>query len=197
MDDQRLAQLLLEKKLITPPQLRNAVNLQKQTGGSLRQIVVKLNYVKPADLNALIAEVEHVNVVQNILPEKIHKEAMKKIPKRVIEKYNIAPLYHEEDEGTILLAMEDPKDFQAIEEVQFLTGMRVEPALASRSEIIKALNRYYNPPEEPSPPPAETSLEEKIASLFQNHSTQDILKALLKVGIEKKLFSLEEISENV
>ncbi|RME84891.1 MAG: hypothetical protein D6785_05055, partial [Planctomycetota bacterium] len=181
MEDSRLAEILLEKKLITPPQLMNARNLQKATGGTLQQLVVKLNYIKQDQLNALIAEEENLHTVEIDL-KRIHLKAMKKIPRKIIEKYHILPLISEDEEELIILAMEDPNNYQPVEEVQFLTGMRVEPALASREGITKALNYYYNHPVEVEnlakldSASSNLNISMKLDQLFQDHNLKEILK---------------------
>lgn len=207
MDDNRLAELLLEKKILSPPQLMNARSLQKQTGGSLQQLIVKLNYAKSSDLNNLIAQDENLHAVE-VKIENIHIEALKKIPQKIIDKYCVLPLKaEEEDSETVILAMADPNNYQALEEIQFLTGLKIEEALAPREDLSKAINYYYNHKDEIENEIREKqltsvledspSLNANLDQILHNHSQKEILKSLIKVLLQKESISIEELVENL
>lgn len=139
-DDLALGQSLQKEGLITDVQLKQAVEFQRATGGDLKDILVKLGAIRDHVLTDYIARQEHMHSVDPEAME-IDEELMSKIPKDVIEKHQILPL--RSDTGTVLLALSDPNDFQAIDEIQFLTSRPVESALAPRASIRKVINLYY------------------------------------------------------
>lgn len=138
--DAALGELLVRENLMTPAQLRTAEEYRDQLGGDLRSIVVKLGYVKDSVLASVVAQEEHVGAASAELgAEVLDFDAIKAIPRAVLEKHQVLPL--RSDDGTALvLAMADPNDLRAIEEVQFLVNRAVEPAVATKSAIRKTLN---------------------------------------------------------
>lgn len=140
IDSATLGQALLREGLLNEAQLKHAFEFQKTTGGDLRDILPKLGYVRETVLVQYIAKEQHMHFVDPEAAE-IEEDLMSKIPREVIEKHQIVPL---KGENRVLLAISDPDDFQAIDEVQFLTNRPVESALAARSSIRKVINQYYS-----------------------------------------------------
>jgi hypothetical protein len=134
-----LGEALLREGLITEAQLKHALEFQRQTGGDLRDILPKLGYVREHVLVQHIAREKHMHFVDPEAAE-VDDELMAKIPREVIEKHQIVPL---RSEHGVLLALSDPDDFAAIDEIQFLTSRPIESALAPRASIRKSINQYY------------------------------------------------------
>jgi len=135
-----IAELLLRENLMTPAQLKTAVEFQKSLGGDLRNIVVKLGYVKDSVLANMVAQEQHVGASTNEIDEAvIDFKALEQLPREMLEKHQVIPL---RSEGTsLVLAMADPSDLRAIEEIQFLVNRMVEPAVATKAAIRKAINQ--------------------------------------------------------
>lgn len=169
--DSALGELLVRESLMTPAQLKTALEFQKSLGGDLRNIVVKLGYVKDSVLAGLVAQEENVSSSSEITAEVIDFEAVRTIPRAVLEKHQVVPL--KGDGSALVLAMADPNDLRAIEEVQFLVNKPVEPAVATKAAIRKTLNQL---------PDLLKQLEAKAP---KSAISPEKLKALASVPFEK------------
>jgi type IV pilus assembly protein PilB len=145
VSDDPLGELLISENLMTSQQLKTALDFQKSLGGDLRSIVVKLGYVKDNQVSRLVASqehVEHVGSAAEITADVIDFAAVKVLQAReLLEKYLIVPL--KSDGHSLVLAMADPNDLAAIEEVQFIVNQTVEPAVATKAAIRKTLNQMH------------------------------------------------------
>ena len=139
IDGSSLGQALVREGLLSDAQLKHACELERTTGGDLRDILPKLGYVREPVLVQYIAREQHMHFVDPETVE-VDDELMARIPRDVIEKHQIVPL---RGENGVLLALSDPGDFAAIDEVQFLTNRPVESALAAKSSIRKVINLYF------------------------------------------------------
>lgn len=133
-----LGELLVSEGLMTPAQLKTAAEFQQSLGGDLRTIVVKLGYVKDADLTALLATEQNVPASYEITEDMIDFETVRKLPRELLDKHQVLPL--RSGTSSVVLAMADPNNLAAIEEVQFLVNKTVEPAVATQAAIQKALD---------------------------------------------------------
>ena len=154
-DDVVFGELLVREKLITRQQLEKAVDFQESLGGELRDVIVKLGFVKENVLSSVVAEQEHVRPV-DVEELEVDDELMNKVPRDRIEQYQVLILKDDDGDGSKLsVAMSDPNNVQAIEEIQFLTSRQIEPKVAPKSAIRKAINQYFQrldglaPKEEP------------------------------------------------
>jgi hypothetical protein len=138
--ERSLGEALFREGLITEAQLKHALDFQRQTGGDIRDILPKLGYIREHVLVQYIARTKHMHFVDPEAAE-VDDELMAKIPREVIEKHQIVPLRSEQH--GLLLALSDPDDFAAIDEIQFLTNRPIESALAPKAAIRKAINQYY------------------------------------------------------
>lgn len=140
MHDRELAQLLLKDGKISEAQVAKATALVSATGSELGPILVKMGFIKDHDLAVYLAKVEgvqQVDISKLILPEAL----VKSIPRDCIEKHLVVPIH--KVGNTITLAMTDTEDYDAINEIQFLTGMRVESVLASKESIRKVITEFF------------------------------------------------------
>lgn len=191
-DELAFAQRLKDRGLLTEAQLQTALDFQTSTGGALREILVKLDFVKDEVLNRALAEEENLQLV-DIDRESIDHGAVAKIPRAVLEKHQVVPIGHEHGEETILLAMADPSDYEAIEEVQFLTNCTVETALASRTAIRRAINQYFNLINDEGKP---ISVEDLLKMLMGK--TPEVISAAILMALARKGFiSLSEIRDEM
>jgi type IV pilus assembly protein PilB len=150
-----LATLLLKADLITEKQLEEAREVQKKTGLPLSRALLYLEHISQKDLVKAIAQqlgLEFVDLA-DVEPE---KEALDLIPEDLARKYLVLPLRKEGK--NIVLAMSNPHDSRAIEEINSLGDLRVKPVVALKDEIIKAINKYYAP----APPKDLSDIIEEI-----------------------------------
>src|ERR1700724_1435123 len=136
----RIGELLLKEKRITPDQLQQALNHQKANGGKLGSNLVKLNFVKDEEITALLSKQYGVPSI-NLTQFEIDPAVIKLIPADTAQKYQIIPLSRAG--ATLTIAMTDPTNVFAMDDIKFMTGYNVEPVVASESAVIEAIQRYY------------------------------------------------------
>ncbi len=173
-----LGKELVAQELIQPDQLQTALEYQSQLPARLEDILVKLDFVDEATLSDFVAEREHLPTV-DLTARTLDLKLLKQIPRAVIETHEVLPF--QLDDETILLAMSDPTDYRAIEEVQFLTSCKVETALAPRSLLREQIERYYSTL--PAPPPPAPSLEVRLLGQIADPAVAALARALLSSGV--------------
>src|SRR5436853_1822239 len=136
----RIGELLLKEKRITPDQLQQALNHQKANGGKLGHNLVKLGLVKDEEITALLSRQYGVPSI-NLAQFEIDPAVIKLIPADTAQKYQIVPLSRAG--ATLTIAMTDPTNVFAMDDIKFMTGYNVEPVVASETAVIDAIQRYY------------------------------------------------------
>jgi type IV pilus assembly protein PilB len=137
----RIGELLLKEKRITPAQLQEALNYQKTNGGKLGYNLVKLGFVKDEDITALLSKQYGVPSI-NLTQFEIDPGIIKLIPSETAYKYQIVPLSRAG--ATLTIAMTDPTNVFAMDDIKFMTGYNVEPVVASETAVTDAIQRYYS-----------------------------------------------------
>jgi type IV pilus assembly protein PilB len=136
----RIGELLLKEKRITPDQLQQALNHQKANGGKLGYNLVKLGIVKDDEITALLSKQYGVPSI-NLTQFEIDPAVIKLIPAETAHKYQIVPLSRAG--ATLTIAMTDPTNVFAMDDIKFMTGYNVEPVVASETAVTDAVLRYY------------------------------------------------------
>jgi len=137
---ERLGELLIKRNYITPDQLKRASDEQKLKGGRLESNLVRLGYIKEDELLSFLSAQYRVPSVK-ISKMEINPSVIKLIPSSLSKKYFIIPINRMGPKLT--LAMADPSNIVVIDEIKFMTGFNVEPVVASETEIIDAIKKYY------------------------------------------------------
>jgi hypothetical protein len=137
----KLGEMLKEAGLIDDFQLETALSHQRNWGGKLGAVLIELAFVKEDDVSRVVAQklhIPHVNLFEPEIPE----EVVKLIKPETAKKYRVIPV---KKEGTsLVLAMLDPLDIEAMDAIRFATGLTVKPSLALESEIRDAIRKYYD-----------------------------------------------------
>src|SRR5712692_899469 len=136
----RIGELLLKEKLITPEQLQQALGQQKSNGGKLGYNLVKMGFVKDEQITALLSKQYGVPAI-NLASFKIDLTIVKLVPTETARKYQIIPLSR--SGSTLTIAMTDPTNVFAMDDIKFMTGYTVEPVVASEVAITDAIEKYY------------------------------------------------------
>lgn len=139
----RIGDLLLKEKRITPAQLQEALSYQKTNGGKLGYNLVKLGFVKDEEITALLSKQYGVPSI-NLTQFEIDLGIIKLIPAETAHKYQIVPLSR--SGATLTIAMTDPTNVFAMDDIKFMTGYNVEPVVASETAVADAIARYYAAP---------------------------------------------------
>ncbi len=137
---ERLGELLIKRNYITSDQLKRASEEQKMKGGRLESNLVRLGYIKEDELLSFLSAQYRVPSVK-ISKMEINPNVIKLIPSSISKKYFIIPINRMGPKLT--LAMADPSNIIVIDEIKFMTGFNVEPVVASETEIIDAIKKYY------------------------------------------------------
>ncbi|HHW56719.1 MAG TPA: type II secretion system ATPase GspE [Clostridia bacterium] len=140
MAKKKLGELLLEVGIITEEQLKQAIEIHNKTGEKLGKILTKLGYVTE---NQILEVLEFQLGIPHVDLQKyyIDPEVAKLIPESVAKRYTIIPI--KKDEDGILVAMADPLNIFALDDVRIITKQNVKPLIASESSILKAIDRIY------------------------------------------------------
>jgi type IV pilus assembly protein PilB len=136
----RIGELLLKEKRITPDQLQQALTHQKANGGKLGFNLVKMGFVKDEEITALLSKQYGVPSI-NLTQFEIDPAVIKLIPGDTALKYQIVPLSRAG--ATLTIAMTDPTNVFAMDDIKFMTGYNVEPVVASETAVIDAIKKYY------------------------------------------------------
>src|SRR6202140_149512 len=136
----RLGELLTKASLITQDQLKEALKSQKDSGGKLGETLIKLGFVSEEDITECLSQQFGVPSI-NLVHFEIDGSVIKLIPADVARKYNILPV--NKTGATITIAMADPTNVFAMDDIKFMTGYNVEPVVASELGIKAAIDNYY------------------------------------------------------
>jgi type IV pilus assembly protein PilB len=136
----RIGELLLKEKRITPEQLQEALNYQRQNGGKLGYNLIKLGFVKDEEITALLSKQYGVPSIA-LSQFEIDPAVVKLVPAETAQKYQIVPLSRAG--ATLTIAMTDPTNVFAMDDLKFMTGYNVEPVVASETAVINAIQKYY------------------------------------------------------
>lgn len=140
----RIGELLLRERLITPEQLKKAIDEQKKSGGRLGFNLTKLGYIAEKDLTAFLSRQYGIPTI-DLSTQEVDHEIVKLIPEDVAQKYQVLPVSR--TGSTLVVAMADPSNIFAIDDIKFLTGYNVEPLVASDAAIKSAIEKHYETPD--------------------------------------------------
>ncbi len=193
----RIGELLLKEKRITPQQLQEALNYQRANGGKLGLNLIKLGFVKDDELTALLSKQYGVPSI-NLTQFEIDPAVLKLIPADTAQKYQVLPINRAG--ATLTIAMTDPTNVFAMDDIKFMTGYNVEPVVASEASVAGAIARYYGggtaTGNGSGTAPARPAVNPALAKPAV--STIDATKALAETtlaGLDTEVEVLEDIEE--
>jgi type IV pilus assembly protein PilB len=136
----RLGELLLKENMVSPQQLQEALNHQKMNGGKLGKAFVSLGFVKDEEITSLLSRQYGVPSI-NLDHFEVDPAIIKIIPAETARKYQVLPLSR--SGATLTIAMADPTNVFAMDDIKFMTGYNVEPVVASETALEESIDRYY------------------------------------------------------
>ncbi len=136
----KLGELLVKENLITAEQLQKALEEQKKHGGRLGTHLTRLGFINEEELTKFLSRQYGVPAV-NLKEIEIDPEIIKLLPKEMAKKYSVIPINR--TGSTLIVAMSDPSNIFAIDDIKFHTGYNVEPVVAPEKEIQEAIQQYY------------------------------------------------------
>lgn len=174
----KLIDILVHGKLITEAQLATALDIQKNIGGSLGKILIWQGYVSQKDI--VIAMSQQLNIPPiNLSKYQIDKSLIDLIPERVVKQYLIMPI---SKIGKMLtIAMVDPLNIFAIDDIKTLTNYQIQPIIASENDIKEAINNYYG------------AAVEDISGMLEETDVSDIVE--VEKGEGEEHINVSEVAE--
>jgi type IV pilus assembly protein PilB len=144
----RLGELLLRDRRVTPTQLQEALTYQRANGGRLGTSLVKLGILTDDDISEVLSRQYGVAAV-DLKEFAFDPTLLRLIPAETAAKYNVIPVGRAGN--TLTLAMTDPTNVFAMDDIKFRTGLNVEPVVASETAILAAVNQHYGAASQQSP----------------------------------------------
>ena len=138
---EKLIKILIDKNLIKENDLERALSVQREKGGSLSDILVGLNLISRNDLMIVLSEGLGIPPI-NLSRYKIDPNVIKLIPKKIARNYRILPI--SQMGNTLIVAMVDPLNILAIDDIKALTGFKINLVITTEKDISEALSQYYD-----------------------------------------------------
>jgi type IV pilus assembly protein PilB len=139
----KLGDLLLKAKLVTSEQIDAALKLQKEEGGKFGEALVRIGAVTEADITETLSQQFGVPSI-DLNSFQIDPAVIKIVPGEVARKYGVLPV--NKTGATLTIAMGDPTNVFAMDDIKFMTGYNVEPVVASEIALRKAIDKNYGTP---------------------------------------------------
>jgi type IV pilus assembly protein PilB len=178
---QRLGDLLVKEKVITQEQLTAALNSQKADGGRLGSVLVKLGFLSDEDVTNFLSRQYGVPAI-NLNYFEIDAAVVKLVPQETARRYQILPLSRVG--ASLTIAMVDPTNVFAMDDIKFMTGFNIEPVVASETSIMEGIDKAYSAPAEP-----EEDLETVMSTL------SDIADTDVELAAEETETGLAELEK--
>jgi len=180
----RLGEILVKENLVSQDQLKKALEHQKKNGGRLGAILVKLGIVTDDEVTAVLSRQYGVPSI-NLKYYEVDPQVVKLIPQDTAVRYQIVPLSRVG--STLTIAMTDPTNVFAMDDVKFMTGFNVEPVVASESAIGEAIHKFYG----------EAAAVQELDKVMKDLAAEDAAEVELQAEeAEMDLASLEKAAED-
>lgn len=139
----RLGDVLMSRGLIDQNQLNMALKEQKEKGRMLGEMLVELGYVTQEKINDILCEMLNIEFI-DLQVEEPEENVRDLIPEEVMRKYTLVPMrYDKNNAGVIQVAMADPMNILAMDDINIITGKQVAPYLANASDIRAYFDRVF------------------------------------------------------
>ncbi len=189
----RIGELLLKEKRISAEQLQDALTYQRQHGGKLGANLVKLGFVQDDEITSLLSKQYGVPSIA-LNQFEIDPAVIKLVPAETARKYQIVPLSRAG--ATLTIAMTDPTNVFAMDDVKFMTGYNVEPVVASETGVTDAIDKYYAGSPVGSSKHGQASIQPMGESALEM-AAKALQEMPTDVGDVEVMEDLEEISAEV
>ena len=174
----RLGEILVKESLITSDQLRQALEYQKVSGGRLGTCLMKLGFISDDEITGVLSRQYGVPSI-NLKYYEVDAAVIKLIPQDTAIRYQIVPLSRVG--STLTIAMTDPTNVFAMDDIKFMTGFNVEPVVASETAIAEAISKFYG----------EAQSEEELSKVMKDLTGDE--SADLELASEEQEMNLAEL----
>jgi type IV pilus assembly protein PilB len=176
----RLGEILIKENLITSDQLRQALEHQKASGGRLGTCLMKLGFISDDEITGVLSRQYGVPSI-NLKYYEVDANVIKLIPQDTAIRYQIVPLSRVG--STLTIAMTDPTNVFAMDDIKFMTGFNVEPVVASETAIAEAISKFYG----------EAQSEEELTKVMKDLTGEE--NADLELASEEQEMNLAELEK--
>lgn len=145
--DRSLSSKLLERKLISQSQLDIALDIQKKKGENLEKVILRLGWITERAIMEVLSDLWEIPLFSQELANKIDPKAILIIPEHLAQRYHICPLF-KSDKGELWVAMQDPFNLMAIDDMKHVARCDIKPIIATLNEIRELLHKYYKKEED-------------------------------------------------
>ncbi len=132
--------ILICQQILSPEQAADAQRIAQQTGAKVSEVLVQMRYATPEQVIAALAEsygMRSVTLTNVTVPQAV----VELVPESVARENVVVPISL--DQGILQVALSDPSDLETVEKLQFILNKDIQPVLASRDQIVEAINRHY------------------------------------------------------
>src|SRR3979409_1316939 len=179
----RLGEILIKESLITSDQLRQALEHQQANGGGLGTCLMKLGFISDDEITGVLSRQYGIPSI-NLKYYEVDASVIKLIPQDTAVRYQIVPLSRVG--STLTIAMTDPTNVFAMDDIKFMTGFNVEPVVASETAIAEAISKFYG----------EVQSGEELDKVMKDLSAEDAADVeLASEEQETNLADLERAAE--
>lgn len=137
-----IGEILKNNAALKDEELEKALLFQKERGGRLGEILLQLKVVDEEDVLRALSYQLDLTYLPKIKEEKVDVGTISLVPINFVKKHKIFPI--RDDNGQLKIAMHDPLDIQALDDIRLFLGEAVETVVSPESEIVRAINRYYD-----------------------------------------------------
>lgn len=189
MDDRSLGNILLENTSLTEAQLEEGLMVQKEKSIKLGEALVQLRFLRSEDILKAISIQLGIPYLSSLRMDDVPMDLVRKIPINFAKRNELLPLKKEGDELQVAIA--DPININALDDLRILMGLSIRPIIASSSQIVEAINDLYNRNTETERAVMDDLNEDNLDSLAQElQEPQDLLDASDEAPIIKLVNSL-------
>jgi len=180
----RLGEILVKEKLISQDQLKQALTHQKQNGGRLGAALVKLGFISDEEITGVLSRQYGVPAI-NLSYYEVDPTVVKLVPQETANRYQVVPLSRVG--ATLTIAMADPTNVFAMDDIKFMTGLKVEPVVASENAIAEAIEKFYG-----GATKAEADLEKVMAEIGEGVDEVEIAEEEDEASLSELEHAAEE-----
>jgi type IV pilus assembly protein PilB len=177
-----MGDLLVREKIISAEQLEQALKSQRDSGGRLGSVLVKLGFLNDEDVTNFLSKQYGVPAI-NLSFFEIDSQVVKLIPYETVKRYQILPLSRVG--ASLTIAMVDPTNVFAMDDIKFMTGYNIEPVVASETAIMEGIEKAYN----------SSGPEENLETVIQSMGESDSEVELQDEADDLALAELEKAAE--
>jgi type IV pilus assembly protein PilB len=156
----RLGEILVKEKLINEDQLKQALVFQQKNGGRLGTVLIKMGIISDDAITEVLSRQYGIPSI-NLKYYEVDPSVIKLIPQDTALRYQIVPLSRVG--ATLTIAMTDPTNVFAMDDIKFMTGFNVEPVVASEASVSEAIAKFYG----------STQTDEELTKVMKDLGAED------------------------